>query len=103
MAEIQLDSSNFESEVLKSDKPVLVDFWADWCGPCKMQGPILKEFAEKHPEYKVCKLNVDNEPGLSVEYKVVSIPMLAVFNGGELVKKDVGLHDLKQLEVLMHL
>ena len=101
MAEIILNSSNFEDEVLKSDKPVLVDFWAEWCGPCKMQGPVLKDFAEKHPEYKVCKLNVDDEPSLTVQYKVVSIPMLAVFKDGQLVKTEVGLHDLKQLEAIM--
>jgi len=101
MAEIILDSSNFENEVLSSDRPVLVDFWAEWCGPCKMQGPVLKEFAESHPEYKVCKLNVDDEPSLTVKYKVVSIPMLAVFKAGELVKTEVGLHDAKALEALM--
>ena len=101
MAEIILNSNNFDDEVLKSDKPVLVDFWAEWCGPCKMQGPVLKEFAEKHPEYKVCKLNVDDELALSEKYKVVSIPMLAVFKSGELVKTEVGLHDLKGLEALL--
>ena len=101
MAEIILNSNNFDDEVLKSDKPVLVDFWAEWCGPCKMQGPVLKEFAEKHPEYKVCKLNVDDELALSEKYKVVSIPMLAVFKSGELVKTEVGLHDLKGLELLL--
>lgn len=101
MAEIILNSNNFDDEVLKSDKPVLVDFWAEWCGPCKMQGPVLKEFAEKHPEYKVCKLNVDDELALSEKYKVVSIPMLAVFKSGELVKTEVGLHDIKALEMLL--
>ena len=101
MAEIILDSNNFEEEVLKSDKPVLVDFWAEWCGPCKMQGPVLKEFAENHPEYKVCKLNVDDNPSLTVQYKVVSIPMLAVFKDGQFFKSEVGLHDMKGLESLM--
>lgn len=101
MAEVILNSENFDAEVLTSDKPVLVDFWATWCGPCKMQGPVLEEFANAHPEYKVCKLNVDDEPILSEKYRVVSIPMLAVFKNGELVKSEVGLHDLKALELLM--
>lgn len=101
MAEIILNSDNFDNEVLNSDKPVLVDFWAEWCGPCKMQGPVLKDFAEKHPEYKVCKLNVDDEETLSDKYNVVSIPMLAVFKSGELVKTEVGLHDIKALEAML--
>lgn len=101
MAEIILNSTNFDDEVLKSDRPVLVDFWAEWCGPCKMQGPVLRDFAEKNPQYKICKLNVDDEPEISDKYRVVSIPMLAVFKNGELVKTEVGLHDMKALESLM--
>ena len=66
-----------------------------------MQGPVLKEFAENHPEYKVCKLNVDDNPSLTVQYKVVSIPMLAVFKDGQFFKSEVGLHDMKGLESLM--
>ena len=96
--EIILNDDNFEQEVLKSDKPVLVDFWAEWCGPCKMQGPVLKEFSEKHTDVKVCKLNVDDYPSLTVKYKVVSIPMLALFKNGELVKTEVGYHTINQLE-----
>lgn len=98
--EIILNNDNFEQEVLKSDKPVLVDFWAEWCGPCKMQGPVLKEFSEKHPEIKVCKLNVDDYPSLTVQYKVVSIPMLALFKEGELAKTEVGYHTINQLEAM---
>lgn len=100
MAEYIVTDESFEEEVLKSDRPVLVDFWADWCGPCKMQGPILKEFAENHPEVKVCKVDVDANTQVTVKYKVVSIPMLAVFSGGELIKTEVGLHDIKGLERL---
>lgn len=101
MAETALTLETFEEEVLKSDKPVLVDFWANWCGPCKMQGPVLAQFAEEHPEYKVCKVDVDAEEALSARYKVVSIPFLAVFNGGEMVNSEVGFHDIKALERMM--
>ena len=103
MAEFIINDSNFDEEVLKSDKTVLVDFWATWCGPCKMQGPIIKEFAEKHPEYKVCKLDVDENSATAEKYRVVSIPMLAVFSKGELVKSEVGLHDIRGLESMMEL
>lgn len=101
MAEINLNIENFDSEVLGADKPVLVDFWADWCGPCKMQGGVLKEFAEAHPEYKICKVNVDDEPVLSDRFNVTSIPMLAVFKDGKQVKSVVGLQGTKALESLM--
>ena len=101
MAEVILTLDTFEEEVLKSDKPVLVDFWANWCGPCKMQGPVLEEFANSHPEYKIGKVDVDAEEALSARYKVVSIPFLAVFKGGELVKSEVGFHDIKALESMM--
>lgn len=101
MSEITITSENFEAEVKNSDKPVLLDFWASWCGPCRMQGPILSEFADKHPEIKVGKVNVDEEPELAMSYGVMSIPMLAVFKGGKLANQAVGVQSIEALETLV--
>ncbi|MBQ3331389.1 MAG: thioredoxin [Ruminococcus sp.] len=101
MSEIVITSANFQTEVLNSDKPVLIDFWASWCGPCRMQGPILSEFADKHPEIKVGKVNVDEEQALAMSYGVMSIPMLAVFKGGKLVNQAVGVQSVAALEQLV--
>lgn len=91
MSEIKLTKSNFEEEVLKSDKPVLVDFWATWCGPCRMLSPIIEEIANEYgDEFKVGKVNVDEEDELATEYRVASIPMLVVFKDGKAVKSSVG-------------
>ena len=91
MAEIKLTKSNFEKEVLKSDKPVLVDFWATWCGPCRMLSPIIEEIADEYNgEFKVGKVNVDEENELAAEFRVASIPTLVVFKGGQVVKSTVG-------------
>ena len=90
MAELNITSANFKSEVLESDKPVIVDFWATWCGPCRMLGPTIAELAEEHPEIKVCKVNVDDEPDLAQEYGVMSIPFVASFKAGQLHKSSVG-------------
>lgn len=76
--------------VLKSDKKVLVDFYADWCGPCRMVGPFIEEIAEEHPEYLVCKVNVDDEPELAMQYNISSIPAMIVFEKGEPVSFSVG-------------
>lgn len=83
-------SKNFEDEVLKSDKPVLVDFWASWCGPCKMVSPLVDKLAEEHPEYKFCKVNVDDEPDLATRFNVMSIPNLVVFKNGNMTKQSAG-------------
>jgi thioredoxin 1 len=87
---IELNAKNFEQEVLKSDKPVLVDFWASWCGPCKMVSPVVDALAEEHPEYKFCKVNVDDEEELAIKFGIMSIPSLFIFKNGENVKKSVG-------------
>lgn len=91
MKEVTINVNNFEEEVLKSNKPVLVDFWASWCGPCKMLAPTIAEIAEEHDEIKVCKVNVDDEPALARKFAIMSIPTLLVFKDGELVNKGIGL------------
>ncbi len=88
--EVKLTEANFENEVLKSDKKVIVDFYADWCGPCQMVAPILEEIAKENPDIKVGKVNVDEENGLAMKYKVSSIPFLAVFENGTLKNQSVG-------------
>lgn len=87
---IYVDENNFELEVLKSDKPVLVDFFAEWCGPCQMMSPVINEIAENIEDVKVCKCDIDNSPGLAVTYNVMSIPTLILFKNGEIVKRQIG-------------
>ena len=91
MAEVILTKENFETEVLKSDIPVLVDFWATWCGPCMMLSPVIAELAEElEGKVKVGKVNVDEQNELAMQYRVASIPTLLLFKNGELVKTTVG-------------
>ena len=90
MAVITITKENFEQEVLRSDKPVLMDFWASWCGPCRMLSPIVDEVAEERTDVKVGKVNVDQQPELAGEFGVMSIPTLLVFENGKLVRQAVG-------------
>jgi len=90
MSVITITSANFEKEVLKSDKPVLIDFWAPWCGPCRMVSPVVEEIAAEHPEIKVGKINVDEQQELARKYRIMSIPSLYVFKNGEVANKVIG-------------
>ena len=90
MSVLHITKENFEGEVLNSDKPVLVDFFATWCGPCKMVAPTIDEIAQEREDIKVCKIDVDQEPELAIRYKVASIPTLMVFSGGDVVKQALG-------------
>ena len=90
MAVVHLTKENFQKDVLESDIPVFVDFWATWCGPCQMVGPIVEELAEEAEGVKICKVDVDQQPELARQYKVMSIPTFLVFRDGEVVKRDMG-------------
>ena len=101
MAILNLTKENFAQEVLQSDKTVLVDFYADWCGPCKMQGPVLEELANDRDDVKVCKLNIDEQRDLAIEYGVMSIPSLMIVKGGEVTYKEVGLTQRRELDKIL--
>lgn len=90
MAAIHITNENFEKEVLNSEIPVLVDFWAPWCGPCKMLGPVIEEISNEVTDIKICKINVDEQQELAMKYSVMTIPTLIVFKGGEILKRSSG-------------
>lgn len=90
MSVVKITKDNFESEVLKSDKPVLVDFWAEWCGPCKMLSPVVHQIADENPAIKVGTVNVDEEPELAQQFRVMSIPTLISFREGKIANTSVG-------------
>ena len=97
MKEIDLTYNDFDSVVMESDKPVLVDFWATWCGPCRMLGPVIAQIAEERDDIKVCKVNVDDEPELARMFNVMSIPTVLVFKNGELKERSVGFKPKQQI------
>lgn len=101
MSVIVVNNTNFSQEVLQSDKPVLVDFFATWCGPCKMLSPIVDQLADEHPEVKVCKLDVDENQDLAQQFQVMSIPTLILFKDGQAASKVVGLQTKAALEQLI--
>ena len=90
MSVIHINKDNFQAEVLNSDKKVLLDFWASWCGPCRMVSPILDAIAQERDDIKVCKINVDEEPELASEYSIMSIPTLMVVEDGQIISKAMG-------------
>lgn len=101
MEVLTLTKDNFETQVLKADKPVLVDFWATWCGPCRMMAPIVEQFAAAHDDVIVGKVDVDSNTELAIEYGVMSIPTLIVFQKGEVYKKTIGVTPMDELETML--
>ena len=95
---ITITKDNFQAEVIEAKGTVLIDFWASWCGPCRMLSPIVDQVAEEHPDIKVSKINVDEEPELASQFDVMSIPMLVVFKDGQKVNESVGLIPKEKVE-----
>ncbi len=100
MDSLNVTRSKFE-DLLAGEKPVLVDFWASWCGPCRMMAPIVEEIAAEHAELAVAKVNVDDEPELAQKYKVMNIPTLLLFRGGDIIKRQIGAVSKSRLEEML--
>ncbi len=101
MSVMHITKENFDTEVMHSDKPVLVDFWATWCGPCRMIGPVLDEIAAERSDIKVCKINVDEQPELAASFQVMSIPTLMVVKNGEITNRSMGARPKNQILELL--
>lgn len=101
MSVIKINKDNFASEVLNSDKPVLLDFYADWCGPCRAMGPIVSEIAENRSDVKVGKIDVDEQQELATRFGIMSIPTLVVIENGKIVNQAVGLRPKEQIEAML--
>ena len=97
MKAYNINKNNFEEEVIRSDKPVLLDFWASWCGPCRMVLPIVEEIAEEREDIKVCKINVDEEPELASRYQIMTIPTLMIMDKGQIKKQVSGARPKAQI------
>ena len=101
MATVEITATNFENEVVKAQGKVLVDFWASWCGPCRMLSPVVDQVAAENPGVKVGKVNVDEQPKLAEKFQIMSIPTLLVFENGQVVNQSVGLVPKEQVEALI--
>lgn len=101
MGVLKITSENFKSEVLENSQKVLIDFYADWCGPCKMMGPVVEEIAEEHSDVKVVKIDVDNAEDIAIKYQIMSIPTLVVVKDGQEVNRSIGLISKEKIEELI--
>ncbi len=103
MSIINLTKDSYHNEVMETEKVVVIDFWATWCGPCKMMAPVVEEVAKDYPDVKVCKINVDEEPELSNAFKIVSIPTIVVIKNGEIIDSVVGYRPKEDIEKIIKL